>query len=210
MLVTSLKHTNFLKPKFILILLVMIISLLFSDRAKATVNFNGSDDNSEVSEFSSSNSSKNQNLHKNTLSLELSLGKRLELAKNIFSDPHEDNYEDTLFSEAEIFVSKNIAGESIDNAGVRLNLGYSVTNMRVFLSSGYLGSYLKYQVDDETKSKNKGSPFVGFGLGYDLSKNIGLRINSMFYRINFHPTGSQIQEVDIDVSAVNIGLSYHF
>jgi hypothetical protein len=156
--------------------------------------------------------SPNINFSETAVGAGLSIGVRFNLAEDIFTDSEEKNItRDHIFTELEAFGNQFFSGEIKQNFGGRLNLGYEFFGVRVFGSGGYVVSTFDYQEQGSaSQSASEGAPFFGVGLGYDLTKNIGLRLNSMFYSFDFTPKNSSYQNVEVNVSAVTLGLSVHF
>ncbi len=57
---------------------------------------------------------------------------------------------------------------------------------------------------------NKGVLFSGLGLGHDITKNISIRLNSIFYNFDFTPKNSEFKNVEVNVVATTLGLTLHF
>ena len=143
----------------------------------------------------------------------LSVGVRFNMAEDIFTDSEDKNSttKDHIFTEIEAFGNQFFSGEIKQNFGGRLNLGYEIKGIRIYGSGGYVSSSIEYQETGNTKqSVNASAPFFGIGLGYDITKNIGIRLNSMFYNFDFTPKNSGYKSVEVDVSAVTLGLAVHF
>lgn len=143
----------------------------------------------------------------------LSVGARFNLAEDIFTDSEDkkSTTKDHIFTEIEAFGNQFFSGEIKQNFGGRLNLGYEIKGIRIYGSGGYVVSTTDYQETGNTKqSVNASAPFFGIGLGYDITKNIGIRLNSMFYNFDFTPKNSGYKSVEVDVSAVTLGLAVHF
>lgn len=143
----------------------------------------------------------------------LSIGARFNLAEDIFTDSEDKNSKtrDHIFTEIEAFGNQFFSGEIKQNFGGRLNLGYEIKGIRIYGSGGYVASTTDYQETGNTKqSVTASAPFFGIGLGYDITKNIGIRLNSMFYNFDFTPKNSGYKSVEVDVSAVTLGLAVHF
>ena len=143
----------------------------------------------------------------------LSAGVRFNLAEDIFTDSEDkkSTTKDHIFTEIEAFGNQFFSGEIKQNFGGRLNLGYEIHGVRIYGSGGYVASTTDYQETGNTKqSVNASAPFFGIGLGYDITKNIGIRLNSMFYNFDFTPKNSGYKSVEVVVSAVTLGLAVHF
>ncbi|GDX36465.1 hypothetical protein LBMAG18_09760 [Alphaproteobacteria bacterium] len=143
----------------------------------------------------------------------LAFGVRFNLTEDIFTDSENKNSKtkDHIFTEIEVFGSQFFSGEIKQNFGARLNLGYEIKGIRIYGSGGYVSSSIDYQeIGNNNQSINASAPFFGIGLGYDITKNIGIRLNSMFYNFNFTPKNSQYRSVEVDASAVTIDLAVHF
>ncbi len=157
--------------------------------------------------------STNKSFSESSVGASLSAGVRFNLAEDIFTDSEEskNSTKDHIFTEVEAFGSQFFSGEIKQNFGGRLNLGYEIFGVRIFGSGGYVVSSTDYQETGQTKqSITQGAPFFGAGLGYDIIKNVGLRLNSMFYNFDFTPKNSEFKNVEVNVSAVTLGLSLHF
>lgn len=149
----------------------------------------------------------------NSIGAGLSIGARFNLAEDIFIESEDKNSKtkDHIFTEIEMFGNQFFLGEIKQNFGGRLNLGYEIKGIRIYGSGGYVASTIDYQETSNIKQSYLSSaPFYGIGFGYDLTKNISLRLNSMFYNFNFKPKNSEFKSVEINVSAVNLGLGFHF
>jgi hypothetical protein len=132
---------------------------------------------------------------------------------DIFIDSEDKNSKtiDHIFTEIEIFGNQFFSGEIKQNFGGRLNLGYEIKGLRIYGSGGYVASTFDYQEEKNSKqSIISSAPFYGIGLGYDLTKTISLRLNSMFYNLDFNPKNSEFKSVEVDVSSVNLGLALNF
>ncbi len=143
----------------------------------------------------------------------LSLGVRFNMAEDIFTDSEDKNSKtkDHIFTEIEAFGNQFFSGEIKQNFGGRLNLGYEIKGIRIYGSGGYVASTMDYQETNNTKqSVIASAPFFGIGLGYDITKNIGIRLNSMFYNFDFTPKNSGYKGAEVDVSAATLGLAVHF
>ncbi len=143
----------------------------------------------------------------------ISLGFRLNLTEDIFTDSEDKDSkaQDHTFTEIEAFGNQFFSGELNQNFGGRFNLGYEINGFRIYGSGGYVVSTMDYQeTGNPVQSVNAGAPFFGVGIGYDITKNIGVRLNSMFYNFDFTPKNSEYQSVEIDVSAITLGLALHF
>lgn len=143
----------------------------------------------------------------------LSAGVRFNLVEDILTDSEDKSSKtkDHIFTEIEAFGNQFFSGEIKQNFGGRLNLGYEIKGIRIYGSGGYVSSSIDYQETGNTKqSVNASAPFFGIGLGYDITKNIGVRLNSMFYNFDFTPKNSGYRSVEVEVSAITIGLAMHF
>jgi hypothetical protein len=183
------------------------------------------------------NKSSKINIDENIFGLEFSSGFRFKLANNIFSDSLEitdkcydqyqcqNNYQlteisnndfaDNIFMEGEIFATKYLSKNISHSFGTRVNLGYNFNKFRIFTSGGYLLSKVNYNwQNNEEKtikvSQNKSSPFYGFGLGYDITKNLSLRINSTFYQFDLENKDLQNSQSKISIKAFSFGTAWHF
>lgn len=155
----------------------------------------------------------NKSFSESAVGTGLSLGFRFNLAEDIFSDSEDksSNTKDHIFTEIEAFGNQFFSGEIKQNFGGRLNLGYEIKGIRIYGSGGYVSSSIDYQETGNTKqSVSASAPFFGVGLGYDITKNIGVRLNSMFYNFDFKPKNSEYKSVEVDVSVVTLGLAVHF
>lgn len=148
----------------------------------------------------------------NVLGTGVSIGTRFNLVENIFTDLEENSkVKDHIFGEIEVFGNQFFSGEIKHNYGGRLNLGYEIKGIRIYGSGGYVSSSVDYQETNNVKqSINESAPFFGLGLGYDITKNIGLRLNSMFYNFDFKPKNSGYKGVEVNVLALTFGLAVHF
>ncbi|MBL6664522.1 MAG: outer membrane beta-barrel protein [Rickettsiales bacterium] len=196
-----------MKLKILLTIVITFISFNAFAAVKSNTTSNTTSPTADVTE--------------STIGVGLSVGKRLNLSTNILSDIFFDEYDeenkrdektkDHIFTEIEIFGNYNISGEINQDYGIRLNLGYEIEGFRLYPSFGYLKAKLDYIEDNSQKqSISESSPFVGFGIGYDITKNIGVRMNYSIYSIDFKPKNSVYDNVEVDVSTVNLNLAVHF
>ena len=183
------------------------------------------------------NESKKINIDKNIFGLEISSGFRINLVDNIFFDSLEisdycdnklqcrnnlqiteisnSNFADNIFLEGEIFANKYLSKNITHSYGVRANLGYNINKFRIYLSGGYLSSKVNFNwqnSEEKTQkiSQNKSLPFYGFGLGYDLTKNLSLRINSAFYQFDLSNPNISNSQSKISIKALSFGTAWHF
>ena len=186
--------------------------------------------------YQTSNNSK-IHIEENITGFEFSTGFRFKLANDIFSDSLEitdkfydkyqcqNNYQlseisnndfaDNIFIEGEIFATKYLSKNITHSLGSRVNLGYNIKSFRIFVSSGYLFTKVNYNIQNsENKnlkiSQNKSLPFYGFGLGYDLTKNLSLRINSAFYQFDLSNPNISNSQSKISIKALSFGTAWHF
>jgi len=155
----------------------------------------------------------NKSLSESAVGAGLSAGVRFNLAEDIFTDSEDKNSrtKDHVFTEIEAFGNQFFSGEIKQNFGGRLNLGYEIKGIRIYGSGGYAASTTNYQENGNTKqSVTASAPFFGFGLGYDITKTISIRLNSMFYNFDFKPKNSAFKNVEVNVSAATLGLAVHF
>jgi hypothetical protein len=191
--------------KFIILAIFIYGSLIANSLASSVIN--GGD--SKVVNGESDNKSFSQN----GLAGGLSIGSRFNLAEDIFSDAEDknSNIKDHIFTEIEAFGNQFFSGKIKQNFGARLNLGYEIKGFRIYGSGGYVASTFDYQEAKNSKqSMISSAPFFGIGLGYDLTKTISLRLNSMFYNFDFKPKNSEFKSVEINVCALNLGLGINF
>jgi opacity protein-like surface antigen len=160
----------------------------------------------------------------NPLGLGLSAGLRFNLVEDIFSDSEEPQYKskhapktstaqnkDHIFAEIEAFANQFISGDLNQNFGARANLGYEIAGFRLYASGGYTASTTDYKEEDKSsQSVTASAPFFGLGLGYDITKNFSVRLNSMFYNFDFTPKNSDFNKINVDVAAVTLGLGVYF
>lgn len=197
---------RFNKEMKLIILAIFIYGSLIANSLASSV-INGGD--SKVVNGESDNKSFSQN----GLAGGLSIGSRFNLAEDIFSDAEDknSNIKDRIFTEIEAFGNQFFSGKIKQNFGARLNLGYEIKGFRIYGSGGYVASTFDYQEAKNSKqSLISSAPFFGIGLGYDLTKTISLRLNSMFYNFNFKPKNSEFKNVEVNVSGVNLGLGFNF
>jgi opacity protein-like surface antigen len=200
----------------------LFATLIFSNQSFAALNGGNSSLASESAGKSFSESS---------VGAGLSAGVRFNLAEDIFSDSEDEisacrdkdfcdetkkitqnsGVKDHIFTEIEIFGNQFFSGEVKQNFGGRLNLGYEIYGVRIYGSGGYVASTVDYQEQSgESESIMASAPFFGGGLGYDINKNIAIRLDSMFYNFDFAPKNSGFKNVKVDVAAVAVGLALHF
>lgn len=193
------------KLKFLLLTTALYASLSTASFAASAINGGSSTVPAGASPYKS--------FSENGVGAGLSAGIRFNLAEDIFTDSEDKNSKtkDHIFTEIEAFGNQFFSGEVKQNFGGRLNLGYEIKGIRIYGSGGYVSSSIDYQETGNTKqSVNASAPFFGIGLGYDITKNIGIRLNSMFYNFDFTPKSSEYRSVEVDVSAVTLGLAVHF
>ena len=194
-----------MKPRFLTIISLFLFALFLANQSSATL--------SEESSNVGTGAVSNKIFSENSVGAGLSAGLRFNMAEDIFIESEDKNSKnkDHIFTEIELFGNQFFSGEIKQNFGGRLNLGYEIKGLRIYGSGGYVASTIDYKETSNTKQSYTGSaPFYGIGFGYDLTKNISLRLNSMFYNFNFKPKNSEFKSVEINVSAVNLGLGLHF
>ena len=195
------------------ILFLTTLCVIFATSSFASAISNNSRSTNSISTTS--------DLTKSTLGVGFSVGTRVNLSTNIFADIFSDEFDeeektkeknaDNIFTELEIFANHNISGDINYNYGARFNIGYEMEGMRIYPSLGYINAGFDYIEDDSSKqSLNESAPFVGFGIGYDINNSLGLRLNYAIYSIDFQPEGSSYDNVEVDVSTLNLNLAFHF
>ena len=192
-----------MKLRFLTIISLSV--LLFANQSFASLNFGSSTDASETEP--------NKSFSESVVGAGLSAGFRFNLAENIFTDSEDKNSKtkDHIFTEIEAFGNQFFSGEIKQNFGGRLNLGYEIKGIRIYGSGGYVASTMDYQETGNTqKSITASAPFFGVGLGYDISKNTSIRLNSMLYNFDFTPKNSGFKSFEVNVSALTLGLAVHF
>lgn len=210
------KLTNpnqFMKIKSLAIFLTAVSFFIFPSFSFAAINGGSSTLDGGGGGGSSSSLSSNKSFSESSVGAGLSVGFRFNLAEDIFTDSEEKNSatKDHIFTELEAFGNQFFSGEIKQNFGGRLNLGYEIFGVRLYGSGGYTISSVDYQETGQAKqSVSQGAPFFGVGLGYDITKNVGLRLNSMFYNFDFTPKNSEFKNVEVNVAAASLGLSLHF
>ena len=191
--------------KFIILAIFIYGSLIANSLASSVIN--------SVDSKGANGESLNKNFSENVLGLGLSIGSRFNLAEDIFSDEEDKNSKnkDHIFTEIEAFGNQFFLGKIKQNFGARLNLGYEIKGFRIYGSGGYVASTFDYQeAQNRKQSLIAEAPFFGIGLGYDLTKTISLRLNSMFYNFDFKLKNSEFKNVEVNVSALNLGLGFNF
>ena len=202
---TTPQLLKIMKNKLIILPLITISNLLYAVHSFAAIGGGSSTVPAGSSPYKSFSES--------AVGAGLSVGFRFNMAEDIFTDSEDKNSKtkDHIFTEIEAFGNQFFSGEIKQNFGGRLNLGYEIKGIRIYGSGGYVSSSIDYQETGNTKqSVNASAPFFGIGLGYDITKNIGVRLNSMFYNFDFTPKNSEYRSVEVDVSAVTLGLAVHF
>lgn len=194
-----------MKFRFLTIIFSFVALLLAIDNCFAALN---------GSSGTITGDSTQKNFSENSLGVGLSVGFRFNLAEDIFSDSEDKNskIKDHIFSEIEAFGNQFLSGEIKQNFGGRLNLGYEINGIRIYGSGGYVASTTSYQegANSNKQSTNGSAPFFGAGLGYDLTKNISLRLNSMFYDFDFKPKNSNFKKIEVNVTSITLGLGVYF
>ncbi len=209
-----------MKIRFFTILFLLASPLLFAnqsfgalDGGSSFVPTSSSDSTSTTNSSASSAFSPYKNFSQRLIGAGLELGIRFNLTEDIFTDFENKNSKkkDHIFTEIGAFGNKFLSGEVKQNFGGQLNLGYEIRGVRFYGLGGYVVSAIDYKETENNKqSISASSPFIGAGLGYDITKNISARINSMFYKFDFKPKNSEFKSVEINVSAVNFALALHF
>jgi hypothetical protein len=192
-----------MKLRFLTIISLSV--LLFANQSFASLSFGSSTDASETEP--------NKSFSESVVGAGLSAGFRFNLAENIFTDSEDKNSKtkDHIFTEIEAFGNQFFSGEIKQNFGGRLNLGYEIKGIRIYGSGGYVASTMDYQEAGNTqKSITASAPFFGVGLGYDISKNTSIRLNSMLYNFDFTPKNSGFKSFEVNVSALTLVLAVHF
>ncbi len=205
--VIQLKNKKLMNKKLKFLLLVTTFYASLNTASFAASGINGG------SSTVPAGSSPYKSFSESAVGAGLSVGVRFNMAEDIFTDSEDKNSKtkDHIFTEIEAFGNQFFSGEIKQNFGGRLNLGYEIKGIRIYGSGGYVSSSIDYQETGNTKqSVNASAPFFGIGLGYDITKNIGVRLNSMFYNFDFTPKNSEYKSVEVDVSAVTLGLAVHF
>lgn len=194
-----------MKLRFLTIFSLSLSALLFANQSFAALNGGSSS--------VASGAVPNKSFSESAVGAGLSAGVRFNLAEDIFTDSEDKNSKtkDHIFTEIEAFGNQFFSGEIKQNFGGRLNLGYEIKGIRIYGSGGYVASTMDYQETGNTKqSVTASAPFFGVGLGYDITKTTSIRLNSMFYNFDFTPKNSGFKSVEVNVSAVNLGLAVHF
>ncbi|MES2677875.1 MAG: hypothetical protein V4612_06175 [Pseudomonadota bacterium] len=201
-------------------LILLIFCLIFPNLANAALN-GGSPPDSGGS-GSSLNSDKNKNFSESSFGAGLALGVRFNLADDIFFDSQEVEFgnkankpsskkSDHIFTEIGVFGNQFLSGEIKQNFGGKINLGYETHGFRIYGSGGYVASTFDYQEQGQKKeSLIKSAPFFGGGIGYDITKNISLRLDGMFYEFDFKPKNSGFNGVNVSVAAGAFGVGVYF
>ena len=160
-----------------------------------------------------------------TAGVGLSAGVRFNLVSDLFTDSEEVEFKKTkdsakdltrknadhIFTEIAIFGNQFLSGEIKQNFGGKLNLGYETHGFRIYGSGGYVVSTTDYQEQNQPKqSVSEAAPFFGGGIGYDITKNISLRLDGMFYNFDFKPKNSAFQKVNVSVAAGTVGIGVYF
>ena len=191
--------------RFLTIISLFVTTLLFANQSFAALNVGSSTVLAGDSPYKSFSES--------LVGAGLSAGVRFNLAEDIFTDSEDKNSKtkDHIFTEIEAFGNQFFSGEIKQNFGGRLNLGYEIKGIRIYGSGGYVASTMDYQeVGNSKQSLTASAPFFGVGLGYDITKTTSIRLNSMFYNFDFKPKNSGFKSIEVNVSAVSLGLALHF
>jgi hypothetical protein len=191
--------------RFLTIISLFVSTLLFANQSFGALNVGSSTVLEGKSPYKS--------FSENTIGVGLSAGFRYNLAEDIFINSEDKNSKtrDNIFTEIEAFGNQFFSGEIKQNFGGRLNLGYEIKGIRIYGSGGYVASTMDYQeIGNSKQSLTASAPFFGVGLGYDITKTTSIRLNSMFYNFDFPPKNSGYKKVEVNVSAVNLGLAINF
>lgn len=186
--------------------------------------------NFALAALNSDSLSSNQSFSESSAGVGLSTGIRFNLVSDVFTDSEEIEYkkntttnalnlapkassskQDHIFTEIGIFGNQFFVGEIKQNFGGKINLGYETHGFRIYGSGGFVASTFDYQEQNQPKeSLLKTAPFFGGGIGYDITKNISLRLDGSFYNFDFKPKNSAFQKVDVSVAAGTVGIGVYF
>ncbi len=174
---------------------------------------------------SSNNSNSNKDFSERSFAVGLSAGIRVNFVEDIFFDSEEsqlkskqntktsapNHNKDHIFAEIEACANQFISGELNQNFGARANLGYEISGFRIYASGGYVASTTDYKEEgNSSHSIIASAPFFGAGVGYDITKNLSVRLNSMFYNFDFTPKNSDFNKINVNVAAMTLGIGIHF
>lgn len=190
---------------------IIILSLFFTLTANLSQSFAALDGGSSL--LSENSKTDNKSFSQNSLGAGLAIGFRFNLADDIFTDSEDKNSKskDHIFTEIEAFGNQFFSGEIDQNFGGRLNFGYEINGIRIYGSGGLVASKMDYQEQGSSSQKvNSLAPFFGGGMGYDITKNISLKLDSIFYNFDFKPKNSEFRRVEVSVAAISLGLALHF
>lgn len=179
--------------------------MIFANQSFASLNV--------VSPTDASGAVPNKSFSESAIGAGLTAGFRFNLAEDIFTDSDDKNSKtkDHIFNEIEVFGNQFFSGEIKQNFGGRINLGYEIKGIRIYGSGGYVASTMDYQETENTQqSIITSTPFFGVGLGYDITKNTSISLNSMLYNFDFAPKNSGFKSVEVNVLALTFGLAVHF
>ncbi|MDD2840404.1 MAG: hypothetical protein PHY80_04785 [Rickettsiales bacterium] len=172
-------------------------------------NFNNSFAAVDGGDTSSGTTGSVKNFNGTDLGLGVSLGYKLSVMKDIYTFDDSSDH-DYFFINPNVFYNNYFSQTINQNYGVGLDLGYGYKNITGYVSAGYVGSSFDYKENSTTQSMNKGAAFVGFGFGYDLTKNVVVKVNTMFYSFDVKPNNSAYEKVAIDLNTVNLQLGFNF
>jgi hypothetical protein len=176
--------------------IIAVISLYFLFLTSAQAAFTSSPSGNETSET----------FEESQIGASLTIAKELKIIDNIFTD----NGSDYVFSDIGIF--GNYYGDVINhNYGASISMGYNYSKVALFMNAGYLVTDFDYIVSDESEGYSKGASFFGVGASYKITNYLKAKLDVMSYTLSFTPSNSaQIETVDLDVVATNIGLQFYF
>lgn len=175
---------------------ITIITLYFLFLTTAQAAFTSNPNGSETSET----------FEESQVGASLTIAKELKIIDSILTD----NGKDYIFSDIGIF--GNYYGDAINhNYGASISLGYNYNRAALFMHGGYLVTDFDYISGGESEGYSKGTSFFGVGTSYKITNYLKAKLDVMSYTLSFAPSNSaQIQTVDIDVIATNVGLQISF
>lgn len=139
----------------------------------------------------------------------VSLGYKLSVMEDLFTFDDSSDH-DYFYLNPNVFYNNYFTQTIKQNYGAGLDFGYGYKKFAGYVSAGYVGSNFDYKENGETQSMNKGAAFAGFGFGYNITKHIVVKLNTMFYNFDVKPKNSAYDKVAVDLNTANLQLGFNF